>query len=64
LIDTRHQAYVKHSYHDLLVQRVYQIACGYEDGNDANTLRNDPMFRLGAGRVPFDDDSALASAAT
>lgn len=64
LIDTRHQGYVKHTYRDLLVQRIYQIGCGYEDGNDANALRNDPMFRLGAGRLPFDADSALASAAT
>jgi len=64
LKDTRHQGYVKHSYHDLLVQRIYQIACGYEDGNDANHLRNDPMFRLGAGRLPFSADDALASGAT
>lgn len=63
LIDTRHQGYVKHSYRELLAQRIYQIGCGYEDGNDANTLRNDPMFRLGVGRLPFDADSALASAA-
>ncbi len=64
LIDTRHQGYVKHSYRELLAQRIYQICCGYEDGNDANSLRNDPMFRLGVGRMPFDADSALASAAT
>ncbi len=32
LIDTRHQGYGKHTYRDLLVQRIYQIGCGYEDG--------------------------------
>ena len=64
LVDTRHASYVTHSYRDLLTQRIYQIGCGYEDGNDCNTLRHDPMFRLGAGRLPFDTGSALASAST
>ncbi len=27
-------------------------------------LRHDPMFKLGAARLPFDDDAALASGAT
>src|SRR5215510_9567947 len=31
---------------DLLKQRVYQIVAGYEDANDANTLRDDPIFKL------------------
>ncbi|MDM5182273.1 IS1380 family transposase, partial [Massilia sp. DJPM01] len=64
LPDRRHQSYVSHSYHDLLTQRIYQIGCGYEDGNDANSLRHDPMFKLGAARLPFDDEAALASGAT
>jgi len=64
LPDRRHQSYVSHSYHDLLTQRIYQIGCGYEDGNDANSLRHDPMFKLGAARLPFEDDTALASGAT
>ena len=64
LPDRRHQSYVNHSYHDILTQRIYQIGCGYEDGNDSNSLRHDPMFKLGAARVPFDDDAALASGVT
>jgi hypothetical protein len=64
LPDRRHQSYIDHSYHDLLTQRIYQIACGYEDGNDSNSLRHDPMFKLGASRLPFDDAAALASGAT
>ena len=64
LPDRRHQSYVSHSYHDLLTQRIYQIGCGYQDGNDANSLRHDPMFKLGAARLPFDDGAALASGAT
>ena len=61
LPDRRHQSYVNHSYHDLLTQRIFQIACGYEDGNDANSLRHDPMFKLGAARLPFDDDTACGA---
>jgi hypothetical protein len=64
LPDRRHQSYVNHSYRDILTQRIYQIACGYEDGNDSNNLRHDPMFKLGAARLPFDDGAALASGAT
>jgi hypothetical protein len=64
LADRRHASYVSHSYRDLLTQRIYQIGCGYEDGNDSNGLRHDPMFKLGAGRLPFDGGAALASAAT
>ncbi len=63
VLDTRHASYITHSQLDLLTQRIYQIGCGYEDGNDSNTLRHDPMFKLGAGRLPFDADTALASAA-
>jgi Transposase DDE domain group 1 len=65
--DTRHQAYITHTLHDLLKQRIFQIACGYEDGNDCNALRHDPVFRLGVGRRPFDTDDAdgaLACGAT
>jgi hypothetical protein len=64
IVDARHESYITHSQHDLLTQRIYQIGCGYEDGNDSNCLRHDPMFKLGAGRLPFDADAALASAAT
>jgi hypothetical protein len=31
--DTRDQRYVKHTLHTLLIQRIYQIAAGYEDAN-------------------------------
>jgi len=67
LKDRRHPGYITHTLHELLKQRVYQIASGYEDGNDCNTLRHDPMFRLGVGRQAFDTgeaSAALASGAT
>jgi hypothetical protein len=44
--------YVKHTLTDLLIQRVSQIGCGYEDGNDCNILRGDPAFKMTAGRNP------------
>jgi hypothetical protein len=64
LVDRRHPSYVQHSSREVLTQRLFQIASGYEDGNDCQTLRHDPMFRLGAGRKPFDPEAALASGAT
>ncbi len=48
----------------MLTQRIFQIASGYEDGNDSHSLRHDPMFLLGAGRKPFDPEEAFASGAT
>ena len=62
--DTRHASYIAHSLPDLLAQRIYQIACGYADGNDANALRSDPLFKLGVGRRPLDEGHDLASAST
>jgi hypothetical protein len=32
-------------------QRVFQIACGYEDQDDADTLRRDPLLKLACGRL-------------
>lgn len=49
---------------ELLAQRIYQSACGYADGNDANTLRRDPMFKLAVGRAPLAETTDLASAPT
>lgn len=62
--DRRHPSYIEHSLVDLLRQLIYQSACGYVDGyvdgNDANSLRRDPMFKLALGRAPLDETSALA----
>lgn len=62
--DRRHPGYIKHTARDVLTQRIFQIASGYEDGNDSNSLRHDPMFRLGTDHKPFEPDAALASAST
>lgn len=62
--DKRHQSYIDHSMKDLLMQRILQIACGYQDANDSNHLRKDPMFKLGVGRNPLDTEADLASGST
>ena len=43
--DRRHPSYVAHSVADLVKQRVFQIACGYEDANDCDALCSDPGFK-------------------
>jgi hypothetical protein len=62
--DKRHPSYTDHSLRDLFAQRIYQIASGYADGNDANSLRHDPMFKLSVERAPLDPTQDLASAPT
>jgi len=52
--DCRDARYSDHSYHELISQRVYQIACGYEDGNDSDDLRSDPVFKSICQRLPED----------
>ena len=50
LQESRNVSHTQHSCTDLLRQRVYQIAAGYEDCNDANELRKDPALRLALGK--------------
>ena len=53
----------RHSLASLVRQRVLQIACGYEDQNDSNTLREDPIFKLSCGSLP-ESGAELASQPT
>jgi hypothetical protein len=43
---------VRHSLTTLVRQRVYQIACDYEDQNDSDTLRSNPLLKLVLGSLP------------
>jgi hypothetical protein len=43
---------VRHRLETLIRQRVFQIACGYEDQDDADTLRSDPLLKLVCGQLP------------
>jgi hypothetical protein len=63
LRDRRQASKVRQSMHDLVRQRVYQIACGYEDCNDAATLCSDPIFKACVDRAP-ETDLDLASQPT
>ena len=61
--DRRHQSYIDHTYTDLIRQRVFQIACGYEDANDSDDLRCDPGLKTACDRLPLTGDD-LASQPT
>src|SRR5256714_6478141 len=63
LSDARDPRRVHFTHHDLLKQRVFYIAAGYEDANDANTLRHDPIFKLLLDRLP-ETGAPLASQPT
>lgn len=52
-----------HSLLAMVRQRVYGILAGYEDQNDHDTLRHDPVFQLVCDRLP-DDEAELASQPT
>lgn len=71
--DRRDARFVEHTLPQLLAQRVYGMALGYEDLNDHEQLRRDPLLAsacekldpLGHNRVdPADRGQALAAAAT
>jgi hypothetical protein len=53
----------RHSLASLVRQRVLQIACGYEDQNDSNSLREDPLFKMVLGSLP-ESGADLASQPT
>jgi Transposase DDE domain group 1 len=54
---------VLHSLPTLVRQRIFQIACGYADQNDATTLRSDPLLKAVCGRLP-ESGADLASQPT
>jgi len=49
-LDGRNQEQVEHSILEMLSQRIYGLALGYEDLNDHEQLRQDPVFGILAGR--------------
>jgi hypothetical protein len=53
----------RHSLVSLIRQRVFQIACGYEDQNDSDTLREDPLLKMVCGALP-ESGANLASQPT
>jgi hypothetical protein len=58
LDDPRDPDLTEHTFLEMVRSRVYGILAGYEDQNDHDTLRFDPVFKLVADRSPEDDDLA------
>ena len=58
LKDLRDPAFVRHSMLSMVRQPVFGIMADYEDQNDHDTLRSDPVFKLLAGRLPNGEDLA------
>ena len=48
--DRRNPNFIEHQVSELLAQRVYALALGYEDLNDHDELRRDPLLALLAGK--------------
>lgn len=62
-LDGRNPVLVEHSVEQLVWQRVYGLALGYEDLNDHEQLRQDPLLRMLAGKADV-EDSPLAGKST
>ncbi len=54
LTDGRDATRVRHSVRDLLAQRIFGVACGHHDANDADALADDPVHKLLLDRDPLD----------
>src|SRR5271170_7969805 len=52
--DPRASHHVTHSMAEIIRFRLLMIAAGYEDGNDADSLRSDPMFKMALDLTPSD----------
>lgn len=57
-IDGRAPLLVKHSLSEMLAQRIYGLALGYEDLNDHEQLRSDPLLGLLSGKRELDEPLA------
>jgi hypothetical protein len=61
--DPRDPELITHTQRSMLSQRVFAIALGYEDGNDHQALREDPLMQLATGRG-IDEEQPMASPPT
>ncbi len=58
LEDPRNPALITHALADMIRFRMMMNAAGYEDGNDAASLRQDPVFKMAQGMAPSSHDLA------
>jgi hypothetical protein len=63
MTDRRDPNRIRHEMFEMVMARVSAIACGYEDANDLDRLRHDPLMKLAVGRCP-ESGGALASQST
>ncbi|MBU6298638.1 MAG: IS1380 family transposase [Alphaproteobacteria bacterium] len=52
LRDRRDPDLIEHSIEEMLKLRMFAIAAGYEDADDCDSLRHDPIFKMAVGRLP------------
>ena len=57
-LDGRSQGRIEHTVEEMLAQRIYALALGYEDINDHEQLRKDPLFGILAGRAELEEPLA------
>ena len=62
--DPRDPDLIAHPQRCLLAQRIFGIACGYEDLNDHQRLRDDPLWQTAVDHPGPDDAPQLASPPT
>jgi len=63
LADAREASRIHHPLGEMIRQRLHQMVAGYEDCNDADTLRADPILKTVCDRLP-ESDPDLASQPT
>jgi hypothetical protein len=51
IADPRDPPRVVHQLDDILRARIFAVACGYEDADDVDAVRDDPLFRLALGKL-------------
>src|SRR5271155_2758862 len=59
--DPRASKHVTHAMADIIRFRLLMIAAGYEDGNDADSLRCDPMFKMALDLTPSEKRSVFST---
>lgn len=64
IIDRRDPNRITHSMEQLVLQRVLQLANGYEDAVDCNHMRQDPVLKIACKRIPVSGEEMLASQPT
>ena len=58
LVDQRQVGKIEHELEELLRQRIFGIACGYADAQDAARWAGDPVHQMRVGRDPIGQDLA------